>query len=386
MLSLTDPLVWRGLLLSLAAVAIFLLLAWWLYWSPLPTPITRTATASPRLAGWLSVLLSLAGLQLIIGALWDASMHLQTGQIPAGADFLWPPHIMIYSSFLFSLLVGLVAIGFIARPAWRAGVRDPRYWVRSQPYVGAVAVASLYTLLALPGDAIWHEIVGIDLTAWSPPHLMIGLTSAAVMVSAVGLLVQTRRQVGQPVWAGSATMVLLALMLNMAYLVGVLEWELPVVGAHLSRPVWVYPLVAGSLAFFTLLLARRLVAHPWVATMTAGIYYLIRLSIMAGLRLTDNVAPAWPLVFILGAILLDLVAGRLSTGRLLNGRKAGSWLLAPAFTAGYVVLALPLLPMTTDAPGFGLREAFLATLWLLNVSLVLQPVVNALAGRLLPQT
>ena len=370
MLSLNNPLLWRGLLLSLTAVAFFLFLAWWLYRSPLSTPVAVADATSPRLAVWLAALLSLSALQLTIGALWDASMHLQTGEIPAGADFLWPPHIMIYSSFLFSLLVGLAAIGVIAVPNWQVGMRDPRCWVRGHPYVGAVAVASLYMILALPGDAVWHEIVGIDLTAWSPPHLMIGLTNAAVMVSAAGLLTRARQQMRQQGLANIAVILLLALMLNVVYLIGVLEWEIPNGGAHLSRPVWLYPVVAGGLAFFTLLLAKYLVPYRWTATVLTGLFYCLRLSIMAGLSVTENVVPALPALFILGAILMDLVMDR-------------PQLIAPAFVAGYVALAFPLLNSTSNVRGFGLVEALIATAWLLSVSIVSHPLVYTLVRRLL---
>lgn len=44
-------------------------------------------------------------LQLAAGAWWDASKHIQTGRVPAGANFLWPPHIMIYGLFMLSFVV-----------------------------------------------------------------------------------------------------------------------------------------------------------------------------------------------------------------------------------------------------------------------------------------
>ncbi|MCI0729627.1 MAG: hypothetical protein L0332_23345 [Chloroflexi bacterium] len=369
---LSNPLIWKGLLFSSTAVAFFLFLAWWLYLSPVRPPVQAAGQVSPRLAGWLAVLLSLAALQLITGAYWDASMHLKTGRIPGGSDFLWPPHIMIYSSFLFSFVVGLTAIGVVARVGWPAGMRDPRRWVRSHPYLGAVAVASLYMMMALPGDAIWHEVVGIDLTAWSPPHLMIALSNAAVLISGVALLARVRGRVARPGWANGAIVLLLALMLNVTYLVGILEWELPNGGAHLSRPIWFYPLVGGGLAFFALLLGRQLVDYRWTATAVAGGYYLVRLAVMAGLAATDNIVPALPPLFILGAVFMDLAAGQ----------KQRPWLAPVAFTAGYALLAVPLLMNRDNLPGFDLVDGALGAFSLLLASLASLPVVGGLAGRL----
>src|SRR5439155_9505244 len=102
---------------------------------------------SQRLAGWLAALLGLSAVEFVSGALWDASKHILTGTVPAGADFLWPPHLLIYGSFLISLVIAIVAVAIVAAPGWRAEERDPRLWIRSNPYLGLVALASVYSLL-----------------------------------------------------------------------------------------------------------------------------------------------------------------------------------------------------------------------------------------------
>jgi len=93
--------------------------------------------------------------------------------------------------------------------------------------VGIVALASAYELLALPGDALWHEIFGIDLTAWSPPHVTISLMMAVVLVGAAAMLVDAheRERVARPT---VPAVLLCGLALNVLSLIGVLEWELPV--------------------------------------------------------------------------------------------------------------------------------------------------------------
>ncbi|HJW83227.1 MAG TPA: hypothetical protein VJ754_02880 [Anaerolineae bacterium] len=136
-----DPLFWQSLIFSGTAILVMLAAAWWLYRSPMKTRVGPVDPPSPRLAGGFGVLLVLSAAQLVTGALWDASMHLQTGRVVGGSDFLWPPHIMIYSSFLLSLVVATIAIGSVAIRQWNAGVRDPRAWVRRSPYLGAVALA-----------------------------------------------------------------------------------------------------------------------------------------------------------------------------------------------------------------------------------------------------
>ena len=70
----------------------------------------------------------------------------------------------------------------------RAGVRDPRQWVRAVPQLGLAAVASIYVQSSIPGDALWHAIFGVDLTAWSPPHLLIATMMFVIFFATINLL------------------------------------------------------------------------------------------------------------------------------------------------------------------------------------------------------
>jgi hypothetical protein len=363
-----------------AIVAVILLVSiWWLYLSPARQSQKPVERPSARLAASLAGLLGLAAFLLVSGALWDASMHIQTGEIPAGADFLWPPHLMIYCGFLLALLAALVAVGKIAASSWRDGLRDPRQWVRQNPYLGAVALASFYELLAIPSDALWHAIFGEDLTAWSPPHVLLGAMGCIVTISAVGLLAQTRFAPSWKTWRQVGVFTLLGLALNIAYILGVLEWELPFRSAIVSaRPLWVYPLVAGALAFFTLALSRRLVNFQWAATATALAFFAVRVPIAAALDLTDNIQPAFPLMFFLGAFLIDILPLRQIKPPLLRGIA-----MAAAFTLGYSLLALPQLAFLTNLPQLDSLDILMSVFSTLLASLALLPLANLAGGRLL---
>jgi hypothetical protein len=155
-----DSLFLQGLAFSGIDISIVVILVWWLFLSRVKQPPLPGSGISRRLATILGLLLVVSGIQFFIGAMWDTSMHLKTGEVPGGADFLWPPHIMIYSGFLITLALGLFGLATIAIPAIRRGERDPRLWVCSSPYLGALAVASIYAIASVPGDAIWHELFG----------------------------------------------------------------------------------------------------------------------------------------------------------------------------------------------------------------------------------
>ena len=382
-MDLRDPVVWQGLVATSAGALVVLGSAWWLYLAPLPVgrSVPRLST-SPRLVGWLTLAVGLAALQFVIGGLWDASQHIKTGRIVGGADFLWPSHLVLYGSFLLALVAASLAMGVVALPAWRLGTRDPRLWVRQQPYLALVALASAYELLAIPGDALWHQLFGIDLTAWSPPHLLLAGMMGCVQIGAIGLLRHARFGARPRGWVEAAALILLGLALNVFSLVGVLEWELPVDRSPLvaARPIWVYPVVSGSLSFGTLVLARVLVDWRWAATATALGFCAIRIGLGVGLAATDNIAPMAPLMPVLGGLLLDVAARQ--------HRATGlhrAFLSAVSFTGGFALLALPALYLRADLPRFSLGDSALTLLGTLLVCLALYPMMTdmgqALRGR-----
>jgi len=328
------------------------------------------------MAGWLAALLGLSAVAFVAGALWDASKHILTGIVPAGADFLWPPHLLIYGSFLISLIIAVIAVAIVAWPGWRAGERDPRLWIRRNPDRGLVALASLYSLRSIPGDALWHVLYGIDLTAWSPPHLIIGFMMCAVTISAVGVLVQVRGATARGRWSAVdlAIPVLLGLMLNVAGIVGFIEWEIWG-GAYptlvRTNPIWVYPTVAGALAAVVLVLACRLSRFPLAATLAALAYFGLRLVVMLGLKRTSNIVPSLPPMFILGAVLLDLLPWQRLPAGLMRDTA-----MAAGFTVGYAVVALPLLTVRDHLPAFSALDLALAVLATLVATTLLLPLVR----------
>jgi hypothetical protein len=259
--------------------------------------------------------------------------------------------------------------------------------VRRNPYLGAVAVASLYSLLSIPGDALWHALYGIDLTAWSPPHLMIGAMMCAVLLAGVATLARAR---SLPLAAGQAANpadiaipVVLGLTLNVAMIIGTIEWEVWGGGYPLlvrANPIWVYPLVGGGLAFAAVLLARRLSRFRWAATLVALTFFAVRGAVTLGLAVTGNVVPALPPVFALGALLLDLAPW---------ARLRGGWprdaAMAAVFTAGYAALALPLLVRRAHLPAFGPLDVLLAVAATLGVTLLLAPIVARVGRGLVSQ-
>ncbi|HTO11404.1 MAG TPA: hypothetical protein VMQ51_07515 [Candidatus Binatia bacterium] len=116
------------------------------------------------------------------GTQWDIQWHLRIGR-----DTFWiAPHLITYSGVT---AIVLVSFGVLAWTSWRAlrgereagmlgmlGVTGTRGW-------HFAAWAILLTVLAAPIDDLWHRLFGLDVTLWSPPHLL-GLLGAVLNAAA----------------------------------------------------------------------------------------------------------------------------------------------------------------------------------------------------------
>ncbi len=409
----------QGLVFSGLAIGVLAILAWWLYLSPMKdsgregsssSPLSRkTISTSPRLSKVLALLVGIGALLICIGGYWDLSEHVVTGIVPGGEDFLWPPHLMIYAGFLLAFLVAVGGLSALAIPNLKAGVMDPRRWVRRNPYVGAIVLLAGYGLFSIPGDAIWHELYGIDLTAWSPPHIFIAMSSASLPVFAIGLLMGGGNRVvlargGSDAWSRShflnrerllaagksfssadwrsfVNLFLLAIGFCIFLIIGTTEWEMGKVDGYVAqRPVWLYPTIIGVSAFFLSVLARRVAPGPWSATAFALFYFGLRVASTSFADLVSGATPRLTLVFILGAVLLDLTYQWMAR----FGFKPGDWQVrlaaAGGFMVGFSIVAQPTIAFQylQFFPSFTVPDHLIAVLLVYVLNIAVYPVAMGL--------
>ena len=116
------------------------------------------------------------------GTQWDIQWHLRIGR-----DSFWiAPHIMTYSGVT---LMVLASLGVLAWTSWQAlgGVREPGL-LRVAGITGTrgwhlAGWAIMLTVIAAPIDDLWHRLFGLDVTLWSPPHLL-GLAGGVLNAAA----------------------------------------------------------------------------------------------------------------------------------------------------------------------------------------------------------
>ncbi len=413
----------QGFVFSALVISVLAVLAWWLFLSPMQRSASEAIATSSSLSYTLALLIGIGTFLISVGGYWDASEHVITGTVPGGEDFLWPPHLMIYAGFLIAFLIAMGGLIALAVPNLRVGVQDPRQWVRRDPYVGAVVLTAGYGLFSIPGDAIWHELYGVDLTAWSPPHIFLMAASSSLPIFAAGLLLNSRskdepsqtqrpktptisfRRAGELLstvgWRNFIILFYLALALNQPLIIGSIEWEIDVVGNYVAqRPIWLYPTIIGVTSFFVLTLARRVAPGLWTATVIALLYFGFRIAVSAFADLISGAPPRLTLVFILGALLLDLTARRMEgdgmqpPGARWMARLPSSWASlrhsigrlaeAGAFTAGYALVALPTIQfyLLPSLPPFTVADHLLTILFTFLISAALHPLAAGLGGWL----
>jgi len=166
------------------------------------------------------------------GLTWDIQWHLLIGR-----DTFWiPPHLMMYSGVTAGFLVAVLVLALDTRDR-RRGVRRrggvTMLGLTSTRGIHLAAWGVALLLLAAPIDDLWHRLFGLDVTLWSPPHLL-GLLGSAV--NTIGTLL-----IAVEAYPPGARMRLAALVLGGGLLWGGVRVVL--------EPAWLTAYTNGGVAF-----------------------------------------------------------------------------------------------------------------------------------------
>jgi sulfite exporter TauE/SafE len=207
-----------------------------------------------------------------IGVGWDIRWH-----IVIGRDSFWiAPHVMTYSGVA---AVTLLSLGVLARETWAARRgRTPRDGVRIAGLVGSRGYHLAWwgialTILAAPIDDLWHRLFGIDVTLWSPPHLL-GLAGA--QINSIACLLIAREAWPAGARARTVALTLGGLLLFSGFQTGV-DPSLRTAFIHGGVRFFTYAALGALFFTFSLVLAARLAASrtmPVVIAVTAVVLQL----------------------------------------------------------------------------------------------------------------
>jgi hypothetical protein len=277
-----DPLVGLGLLGGLLAGAAALAAR------PLPQPRPRRALPLPAWLVGVGIAGALAG---PLGAYWDVAWH-----VDAGRDTFWSaPHVMIYGSIV-AVVVSVLVAAFTGGGLRRGALRHPG--LRFTVVAGAV------TLSAAPLDEAWHALFGLDVSIWSPPHLVLLFGTAFSMLGLALLhadrLADLRGRLAVVMLAAAALLIGSVFVLEFEF-VRLERWHV-----LMARPRGAYVLAATTLTVLVLASVARL-GGPGAATAAAAVAFILRAGVsLVFLPALGRTAPLLPPLYLVPAVALDV--------------------------------------------------------------------------------
>ena len=360
--------------------------------------------------------------QAEFGLAWDRSWHDYLGR-----DQFWiPPHIMSYTGIG---MTGLVVLILVLIETVRYYQRKPgvdasstisvlRVFAAPQGFV-MLGFGTLTDLIAAPLDNYWHRLYGIDVTLWSPFHLL-GLTGS--IFAGVGLIYVfaseaviartsehvPRRWLGLngPEWTA---LFFFAVLIALSF-IGLTAFKPVVLNAV---PVITYPAALAFPAAFCLSgavqLTRKVGSACLVALFVWGIALLMQIFVSWALHASSTiwhipfrggqepvlnvVFMVLPLYFVLCALLIDRVfawqnrkkgaKGALQDGWLIGALMAILAVFVPTGIARLLHVLVPGLAFPADVYQALLFDTIWPTLLLSLPLTLLVGMGSALAGSAL---
>lgn len=300
---------WLGVAILGSTLAVFGGLCWWLFFSPLPAA-AKNHSAQLSEGSYVTLLAALfAGLLTIIGVFWDETWHRIYGFAEVLNDFLWAPHKLLY----LSLGVLTVVAGMSLYQAIRADRSDVRVGFRSHPYIGMFGLVAAYLMFSLPSDQAWHLIYGLDITAWSLPHILL-LTSfgfVMIMLSAVFLSGERSSSLSLNNVLGGIAMGIGGVML----LVLVTDYDsaappvtqvsAKVVQTLAERPQWTYPVTVVTLGVLIATIGVRLSRRFGVVTIAALTIIVFRSVVVTFFNASKEMGVVSHILIVIPMLIID---------------------------------------------------------------------------------
>ena len=211
-----------------------------------------------------------------IGVGWDIRWH-----IVIGRDSFWiAPHVMTYTGVA---VASMLSFSVLLSETWAARHgRAPRDSFRLAGLVGSRGYHLAWwgialTILAAPIDDLWHRLFGIDVTLWSPPHLL-GLAGAQINSLACLLI-------AREAWPASSRVRTVALavagvLLFSGFQTGI-DPALRTAFIHGGVRFFTFAILGGVFFTFALVLTARLATSRLMPVVIAAAGVALQLTVIA---------------------------------------------------------------------------------------------------------
>ncbi|MEA2699933.1 MAG: hypothetical protein QOI66_4204 [Myxococcales bacterium] len=253
-----------------------------------------------------------------IGVQWDIAWHRSIGR-----DTFWsPPHMAIY---LAAVLAAVASASQILSATFRASSPARAYSVRVLWFRGPLgafitAWGGLTMLASAPFDDWWHNAYGLDVKILSPPHVVLAVGILAIHLGAA-IFVLGKRNSADGELRRRLTILFLYVQAMILLAVMTLFME-KTVRVFMHRAPF-YALLS-ALTPVVLCTSGRATGHRWAATITALLYSAFLLALLwifplfpaepklgpVTVAVTQLIPPEFPLLFLVPALVLDLLWSR----------------------------------------------------------------------------
>ncbi|WP_196073311.1 hypothetical protein [Nakamurella alba] len=278
---------------------------------------------TPRsLAVFMQRMWLLALLLKLIGSSWDVSWHFKWLR-----DDLAPPHLI--NTVGTGIAIGLVlAHTFTGYGAEKTSLRIMQWGT------GIFVIAG-------PIDIINHRVNGLDLTAWSPSHLLLYIGTMIMVIGVIRNWYRTYPREGAFArqWTAGLVVLFAFLFEDVFFPTGQQEYGILEVASwfrgdpyaestllsfaagqigrpvddiaiqHFAMPIasWVYPVWTLAICVIVLVAARIATGFRWAATCAVGLYVAYRCVIWPLLVAGDFPPSSLPIWLLVVGVLVDLV-------------------------------------------------------------------------------
>jgi hypothetical protein len=257
----------------------------------------RTPVVSFPKANWILLASAFASLIMPYGAYWDISFHSESGR----ESFLQPPHLMIYGGIL--ICMAIVIYSVVRRP----GNIPLKKYLKEDKVVAVALTALALQLISAPFDEIWHNLFGLDVSIWSPPHVLLIFGGVTVSFALSAMSVSSNNLA-----TNCARLLILSggLLICEVFLA---EFEFPLPQWHSSqdRPYIVYPLLMLLFALIASVVSKQRVMFRFAASFTILTFIVMRLLIHPFLLMVERDVipefPVWMPLLIIPAAAMDLL-------------------------------------------------------------------------------
>jgi hypothetical protein len=317
--------------------------SWKFFFQQIDDSLER-ATGFPgwAMAGSLSGLMAL--LVAVIGFYWDVAWHVDYGR---DTVLFTPSHVMILVGFGMLGWAAAVSVLFASIDEAETGLRLGRNrQVRIPLSAVLMAFFAIGGVTAFPFDAMWHQAYGVDVTLWSPTHIML-VAGGSFATLACWLMIAEVRKFSKPNMLGRGIYALAAgaTLAGLSTLQGEFDF-----GVAQFQALYL-PVMIALAAGFGLVLAR--IALGPYGTFKAIIAYVVVRGFVSYVVVggaLHHTTPLFPF-YIVSALVVEGVASWLGTENRLRFAVAAGALVGTVGMVGDFAILAAMHNWTWTPPG-----------------------------------